>query len=226
MVVWRILGLLFLGLLWPLVGFAQGLSAPSVPPINPLFPQNITVNGNISLGGQLILPPGTTLNWNDGTASASLATNEISAGNIGMTLTPAGTGGLTLNGPLTLPGGSVSLTNGTSNWINFNTNGYGVPTFTTRSVGTKIVLYPEITGSTTDYALGISGNTVWMSMPTNANSYYWAWYGGTTELGYMRGDGVFNALAYSVGNSTLAGVTCSGTPTASFASNNGIVIHC
>lgn len=81
------------------------------------------------------------------------------------------------------------MNSGTSNLIMFNTNGAAAPTTTTRSAGTKIVLYPEVSATSVDYALGISGATLWYSIPGTSSGQQHQFYGGTTPLMTIRGDG-------------------------------------
>ncbi len=76
-----------------------------------------------------------------------------------------------------------------SNMLYYNTEGVAAPTFTTRSVGTKIVFYPQVSATSVDYAMGITGATLWRSVPEAAAAYNHRWYAGTTELMRLRGDG-------------------------------------
>ena len=50
----------------------------------------------------------------------------------------------------------------TNNWISFGTTGTGNPAITTRSLGTKIVLFNNI-ASNIDYAIGVGSNNTWIS---------------------------------------------------------------
>lgn len=86
-------------------------------------------------------------------------------------------------------GGQIYLNGANGNRIDFNTSGIGAPTFTTRSVGTKMVLYPGITASTVDYALGIDSQRFWLSVPGNVDSDMFSFYGGTTEALRVTGSG-------------------------------------
>lgn len=89
----------------------------------------------------------------------------------------------------TTGGGQIYLNGATGNRIDFNTNGVAAPAFTTRSAGTKIVLYPSLTGSIMDYALGINTSTFWLSVPGNVDSDKFSFYGGTTEALAVTGSG-------------------------------------
>jgi hypothetical protein len=84
------------------------------------------------------------------------------------------------------------LNSATSNMIRFNTNGVAAPTTTTRSNGTKIVLYPQISGTSVDYAIGMQGFSQWYSVPEATSTYSYRWYTGTTERMQLRGDGLLN----------------------------------
>jgi hypothetical protein len=124
-----------------------------------------------------------------------------------------GSGGLTASGISTFSsqiqsnqtnststgGGQIYLNGATGNRIDFNSNGVASPAFTTRSEGTKIVLYPSVSGIAVDYALGMENNTLWSSVDTTSSQF--KWYAGTTNVGTLTGAGNFtvtgNVTAYS-----------------------------
>jgi len=91
---------------------------------------------------------------------------------------------------INLPGSSINFTNATSAFVSFGVGGAGVPTFTTRSSGTKSVFYQTLTSSAVDYARGIAASTLWDSIPQANSSYNYKLYGGTTEVFQIRGDGL------------------------------------
>jgi hypothetical protein len=97
-------------------------------------------------------------------------------------------------GIINIAGGITNLSNGTSNMILYGPVGYGIPTFTTRSAGTKIVLSPYISGSTTDFALGVESSALWSSVPTSGNSF--KWYAGTTNVMLLDGSGNLTANSF------------------------------
>jgi hypothetical protein len=69
--------------------------------------------------------------------------------------------------------------NGTGrNWIGWGTAGIAGPATTTRSAGTKLVLYPTVSASTVDYAIGVESGGLWFSVPDASTSIQF--YGGTT----------------------------------------------
>ena len=88
---------------------------------------------------------------------------------------------------VTTGGGQLYLNGVTGNHIDFNVNGVAAPTFTTRSAGTKIVLYPNITGSDVDIGLGVETNNLWFSTPNTGTGF--KWYGGTTLAATLTGAG-------------------------------------
>jgi hypothetical protein len=116
-------------------------------------------------------------------------------GNATFTGTLAVTGLTTLLGNLALNGTTVEidLNGSVSNEIVWNVNGVAPPSFTTRSVGTKLVLSPNIGASSADYAIGIDTGTLWNSVSTNAS--FFKWYAGTSLV--MLFDGVGNLAAGS-----------------------------
>ena len=105
------------------------------------------------------------------------------------TLALTATGKIAANASLDIGGTaqSINLNCATSNTIIYNNNGGTFPAFTTRSTGTKIVLYPEISANTTDYAFGIASYVLWFSVPKT--SAYFEWYAGITKVASLSGYG-------------------------------------
>jgi hypothetical protein len=83
----------------------------------------------------------------------------------------------------------IYLNSAASNMLLYNSSGVAEPSFTTRSAGTKIVLFPGVGVSSTDFAIGIESNNIWYSVPRANSTYSHKFYGGTTELMRIRGDG-------------------------------------
>lgn len=71
--------------------------------------------------------------------------------------------------------------------IKFNDYGVAAPTTSTRSLGTKLVLYPGVNATKTDYAIGIEDYTLWFSVPSSGDKF--KFYGGTTEIFRINGNG-------------------------------------
>jgi hypothetical protein len=92
-------------------------------------------------------------------------------------------------------GGSIYLSNATNNRIDFAAGANAAPTFTTRSTGTKIVLWPAIAVASADYAIGIEGNTQWFSVPTSTQQF--KWYAGTTNISTLSGAGALSAVTFT-----------------------------
>jgi hypothetical protein len=81
--------------------------------------------------------------------------------------------------------GDVALTNTGSNSILFNTtSSYGAPTVNSRSVGSKIVLLPQIGTYAADCAIGIESQGLWTSVPSDSFSF--KWYSGATPIASMN----------------------------------------
>jgi hypothetical protein len=99
----------------------------------------------------------------------------------------------TLAGNLANGAGQIYLNGTGSNRIDFNSNGSAAPSFTTRSLGTKITLLNGITGVSTDIGLGIESVGMWSSVPTTGNAF--KWYGGTTVVATLSGTGQFTTLS-------------------------------
>ena len=97
--------------------------------------------------------------------------------------------------------GQIYLNGATGNRIDFNINGVADPAFTTRSVGTKIVLYPAISGSAVDFALGVSTYTLWYSAPTTTSQH--RFFTGTTSVARIRNDGIQTRATLYEGNAAF-----------------------
>jgi hypothetical protein len=145
---------------------------------------------------------------------------------IGNSNTITGSGG-TLN-----INGDITLYNATKNTIVFRGPGAGsaAPTFSgsNRSNGTKIVLYPSIAASAVDYALGIENASMWFSIEQATSSFNYYWYGGTTRILTLRGDGQLtvsgttDSTSSTTGSLLLSGgVGISSTTDATSATNGG-----
>jgi len=131
-------------------------------------------------------------------ATGSITTNTIRIIGTGTTATGSGVGQIYLNG-------------GTSNLIEYNANGIAAPTTGTRSVGTKIVLWPQMSDpGNTDYAIGISSLSLWYSVPSSSyagNPTAFRWYAGTTNIATLTGTGTFSTsgdvIAFSTSDKNL-----------------------
>lgn len=104
--------------------------------------------------------------------------------------------------------GTLTLNNGTSNTIFMSSSGYAVPSFTNRSSGTKIVLFPGLTGSSVDYAIGVAGNTTWISAPTSADSV--SFYNGTTNTLAVTGTSMSINMTTQSTSTTTGAIVCAG----------------
>lgn len=83
----------------------------------------------------------------------------------------------------------IFLNSTTSNLIRWSSTGAGAPTLSTRSAGTKLVLWPSVSSVTVDFGFGIDSGTLWSSVADATASYMHKWYGGTTELMRLQGSG-------------------------------------
>ena len=104
-------------------------------------------------------------------------------------------------------GGQIYLNGANGNRIDFNQSGVAAPATTTRSAGTKIVLFPNISATQVDYALGIDGSTLWSSVESSAASF--KWYAGTTNIATLSGAGLFTATTFSGSGANLTSLNAS-----------------
>lgn len=120
-------------------------------------------------------------------------------------LSIATSGAITMDTSLSVPtitttgATGLTLTNATSNNILFYGNGAAAPTFTTRSAGTKIVLWPSLSGTAVDNAIGVGLDGPWFS--TANTSSVFKWYGGTTLAATLTGTGNFTTTGTVSGSS-------------------------
>lgn len=70
-----------------------------------------------------------------------------------------------------------------------NTMGSGLPTKTTRSPGTRILLRDTLSSSFVDIALGYQAGNLWLSLADAASSNSFLFYGGTTQVAALDGTG-------------------------------------
>jgi hypothetical protein len=71
------------------------------------------------------------------------------------------------------------VVSGTSG-IYFTNQGYGQPSFTTRSPGSKLILSSHLSNTSGDYAIGLETSNMWFSVPEISNSI--KWYQGITNV--------------------------------------------
>ena len=148
-------------------------------------------------GGALGTPSSGTVTNLTGTASINInGTVGATTANTGAFTTISATGQIssTLTGSPTDGAGQIYLNGATSNRVEWSAVGTGAPAFTTRSAGTKLLIYPAISGSQVDYAMGIEAATLWSSVPVASSSFYFKWYGGQTQVASLDGTGAFTAI--------------------------------
>lgn len=102
-------------------------------------------------------------------------------------------------------GPQIYLNGATSNYVEWNTNGVGLPTFTTSSVGTKLRLYPSVGAAAADFAIGIAANTQWFGVPSASQQFQW--YAGTTNVMTLSGAGALTTTGQFIQSSTDANTT-------------------
>jgi hypothetical protein len=113
-----------------------------------------------------------------------LGTTDSTSTTTGCLVTAGGVGiakSLSIGGNLNIPGNSALI---------YSAAGTAAPSFTTRSLGTKIVLYPMINASNTDYAIGIATASLWQSIPISTSKF--DWFAGTTVVASLSGAGTFS----------------------------------
>jgi ABC-type Fe3+ transport system substrate-binding protein len=137
-----------------------------------------------------------------GTTDAQTLTNK--------TLTAPTADKLTLNAAGSTTAPQLDLAGATNNWMRFAAVGVAAPAFTTRSLGTKVVLYPTLSGSALDIGIGVESGFTWFS--NNATSAGWKFYAGSTApVVTISGGGAI----------TCTGMTSNGTSGIGYATGSG-----
>ena len=95
--------------------------------------------------------------------------------------------------------------------INWSGSGVAAPQFTSSSTGTKLLLYPAVSSGSADYAIGIENSTIWYGVPNNSSSYFFKWYGGTTNVATLDGTGALTLASTLAVNSPTISTTSTGT---------------
>ena len=85
---------------------------------------------------------------------------------------------------------NIYLTGSTENIIDWGGNGGAIPSTTTRSVGTKLVLNNNLSAGFVDDAIGIeSDGKMWFSVRQHDLSEDYTWYGGTNAVAVLTSTG-------------------------------------
>lgn len=186
--------------------FSNDTTSQSVTVVNPKIPYCVNGTNNYTgskTGANIIFASDTTAtnNWDIGVGANTVGVDTFSIGRNGNSLfTMSDAGAITTNISTTAQItttranntgtglGQIYLNGATGNRIDFNQSGTADPTFTTRSVGTKIVLWPNISGSTVDFALGVSALTLWYSVQTTGSQH--RFFTGTTSVARIRNEGI------------------------------------
>ena len=159
-------------------------------------------------------------NFSAGTITATTFSGSLSGGTVSAT-TGTFSDVITSTDPWSATTGSsqIYLNGATGNRIDWNTNGVAAPAFTTRSAGTKLVLYPNVGASSVDYGFGIETNALWSSVSTASDSF--KWYAGTTNIGTLSGAGALSVSSTVQGTRLISTI---GTGTAPFTVSSTTVV--
>ena len=112
-------------------------------------------------------------------------------------------------GALVVPGGvGIGKSVNIGGFFGLFNGGFAPPSFTPRSIGTKIFVNGSIGATSADYAIGTDINTLWNSVPTTNQQF--KWYGGITLAATLSGTGTFTAVG-AISGTTLISRVATGT---------------
>lgn len=98
----------------------------------------------------------------------------------------------------------IPLNAGANAALSWGTQVAAAPAFTTRSSGTRTVLFGAINASTMDYAIGVEASGPWISCPQANSTYAVNLYAGITKIVTFRGDGQRTYTGGAVRKSRIA----------------------
>ncbi|MCW3462067.1 hypothetical protein [Chitinophaga nivalis] len=168
---------------------------------------NIIVNQLTAANGSKIQGTGSTSNQsylqfmqNDNTTregfigigSSTLKDMYLVSDNGNVNLQPKPGGGLLQIAPTQVLNttGGLLLANATSNQISFKAVAAAPPSFSTRSAGTKIILWDTpVSATTAGWGIGIEDFHMWLGLPTSDANQGFKFYGGTTQIARIDGTG-------------------------------------
>lgn len=151
--------------------------------VTSLDANNVKLNGNQNITG--------LKSFTNTTESTSSTTGTTFAGGIGV-------------------GGNLYLA---PNKALFVGESFFPPTFDTRSIGTKVVFYPEVGIDKVDYAMGIASGVLWYSLPQNNSTRKFVFYGGITEVASIDGIGIITGFQYRLSALNTAPTSATDTGT-------------
>jgi hypothetical protein len=130
------------------------------------------------------------------TANTGAFTTVTTTGNISTTAQIISTKA----GSVSDANGQIYLNGATSNRIDYVAVGVAAPTNTTRSAGTKIVLYPGVDATGVDFAIGVESGAIWQSVHDSVASF--KWYANATPIATLTGTGNITVTNQLIGYHT------------------------
>lgn len=168
---------------------------------------NVVVNNLTAANASKIQGTGTTANQsylqfmqNDNTTRdgyiglGSTANKDIyvQSDNGNVNLVPKAGGGLlqVASAQVQNTTGTFLMSNATTNNISFNAVGLAGPSFTTRSIGSKVILWnAPLNATTSGWDIGMESSHMWFGVALASNAQGFKFYGGTTLVGRIDGTG-------------------------------------
>ncbi len=182
---------------------------------------NTTINGTLSVAGNISSTGGTVHFTNTQDSAAPNGGSIVIDGGVGIAKslfvgsphnsTSPGSGGLVISGGLgigldTFTGGNFTFT-GTNPLITFNNSNLSAPVLNQHSPGTRVLLGASASLTSVDYAIGLDTDTLWMSVPTDTGTESFSWYGGDAVAMNLTGEGILQINGTTEATSSTAGGT-------------------
>jgi hypothetical protein len=104
--------------------------------------------------------------------------------------------------------GNIFMNSAVGQHIRWAATGSGLPSLNANSVGTKLILSPLLSATTTNFAMGMEANASWQSVPNNTATYSHKFYGGTTALMTISGN---SNVAIGSSNNPIANLELNGS---------------
>lgn len=178
--------------------------------------KSLVTLGGISCGG-FDITLGSGDQQSRGSSGLSRALSKIASSTLVLNYAGDFTGGTRLDGPVTIVASTTDATSLSSGAFLVNggvsitkalyckslttvSTGFAAPSFTTRSLGTRLVLAESVATAKVDFALGVTTDSIWYSSADTTTEH--RWYAGETKVMSLSGTGTLSTKQLEVLSAT------------------------